>query len=85
MNEKETGGTAFPTTELWSSAEKKWVHSASAGMTLRDFFAAKAVQAAITSSAIWVTGEAAEEVKTIDDFAALAYRIADAMLKAREA
>ena len=45
------------------------------GMTLRDYFAAKAMQGFCTNRAVILYVEASEE----------AYRVADAMLKAREA
>ena len=61
---KDTGGPAFPHSRLGSDAD---------GMTLRDYFAAKAMQALITR--ISMSGE---------DQARKAYEIADAMLKARQ-
>jgi hypothetical protein len=48
------------------------------GMTLRDYFAAKAMQAAITGCATRA------EVGLYSDWAGFAYEMADAMLKARE-
>ena len=48
-------------------------------MTLRDYFAAKAMQAAITGCAT------RGEVGIYSNWAGLAYDMADAMLKAREA
>ena len=60
---KNTGGPAFPHSGLGSDAD---------GMTLRDYFAAKAMQALITR--ISMSG---------GDQARKAYEIADAMLKAR--
>ena len=64
-----TGGPAFPTP----------AHNlANDGMTLRDYFAAKAMQGmlagTLTPEAIWSQDEVAET----------AYNVADAMLKARE-
>ena len=47
------------------------------GMTLRDYFAAKAMQAAITGTAT------RRETFLYSDCAALSYEMADAMLKAR--
>ena len=44
------------------------------GMTLRDYFAAKAMQGFCTNRAVILYVEASEE----------AYRVADAMMKARE-
>ena len=50
------------------------------GMTLRDYFAAKAMQAVITGSATQ------NKVDSYSDYwAGFAYEMADAMLKAREA
>lgn len=46
-------------------------------MTLRDYFAASAMQA-------YVTAEAADIVLDVDITAADAYKMADAMLRARE-
>jgi len=54
----------------------------SRGMTLRDYFAAKAMQGIINSDKyVGVIGVNRYEQRTAED----AYKIADAMLKAREA
>jgi hypothetical protein len=74
---KETGGPAFPNIEY-----KQPVGGGShmmtiiGGMTLRDYFAAKALQGICASgpSASWPN----------DHLAAKAYNLADAMLKARD-
>lgn len=58
--------------------------SAEGGMTLRDYFAAKAIGALISSSDVFQTGSG-RKASTPDDFAMIAYLYADAMLKAREA
>ena len=75
MNNKETGGPAFP------QSNDRVVHALSvansSGMTLRDYFAAKAMQG-ITST---LSGTAPVLYDAIADDA---YTIADAMLKARE-
>ena len=68
MNNTNTGGPAFAVAEL---ANIKWE-----GMTLRDYFAAKAMQADMTAGIhendfAWSAGRA--------------YKMADAMLKAKEA
>ena len=69
MSEIDTGGPAFPHHVVcengWSETQKLQ------GMTLRDYFAAKAMQALTTTN-------------YIDANARLAYAIADAMLKARQ-
>jgi hypothetical protein len=66
---------AFPTT-MHNYGDGKY---ASHGMTLRDYFAAKAMQAAITGCAT------RGEVGLYSNWAGLAYEMADAMLKEREA
>ena len=53
-------------------------YNAHVGMTLRDYFAAKAMQAAITGCAT------RGEVGIYSNWAGLAYDMADAMLAARE-
>ena len=68
----KTGGPAFPSTHHngWGEPEK--------GMTLRDYFAAKAMQGCVagiaTRADTFFYAECAE----------LSYEMADAMLKARE-
>ena len=64
--EKDTGGNAFPTTAVYESEK---------GMTLRDYFAAKAMQGLMAGD---FTGG-------YDDFASHSYQIADAMMAARNA
>ena len=61
---KETGGPAFP-----SESADGFIHT---GMTLRDYFAAKAMAADIATS-----------YHSVNDIAELAYKMADAMLEAR--
>ena len=65
MSTKNTGGPAFPTV---------MVDKPEGGMTLRDYFAAKAMQALL-----------GYEEGTLKNDAEVAYQMADAMLKAREA
>ena len=70
MSDKDTGGPAFPNEGFngWGEPEK--------GMTLRDYFAAKAMQA-----------DMADGIHE-NDFAwsaARAYKMANAMLEARKA
>lgn len=60
--------------------------SANDGMTLRDYFAAKAMHALYTSTFEYVfTGASRtpEYVKLMDELAQDAYQVADSMLKAR--
>jgi hypothetical protein len=65
MSNTNTGGPAFPTATLAQKTE--------GGMTLRDYFAAKAMQG--------LTQKYSHE----GDISRNAYKIADAMLKARDA
>ena len=70
MKNINTGGSAFP---------HGYAHSAFCGMTLRDYFAAKAM------NAYWNDPEVSDCVNTPESVARWAYEIADAMLKEREA
>lgn len=67
-----TGGPAFPVIFEWGNGD--WVNEP--GMTLRDYFAAKAL----------LVGSSANKSPAYDDEtrARYAYELADAMLKARE-
>ena len=65
MNTKDTGGPAFPYLETGDCGQRE-------GMTLRDYFAAKAMQGLI--------GKYSHQ----NDIARNAYAIADAMLGARK-
>ena len=70
---KETGGTAFPVQSVYVED----LDTNSRGMTLRDYFAAKALQ----------TGyQVVKECYVIDkdELAKWCFEMADAMLKARE-
>jgi hypothetical protein len=75
MNNTNTGGPAFPVLH-WISGEST---GAEEGMTLRDYFAAKAMQALITANGPTPAGGWPTYAERT------AYTIADAMLKAREA
>lgn len=68
-----TGGPAFPSGLIDPSTPEDAVQSLHNGMTLRDYFAAKAMPQMLALCG------------TRDVAAVEAYRIADAMLKAREA
>lgn len=69
---KNTGGPAFPVP--LNPGESYQGHGPYDGMTLRDYFAAKAMQGALANPEIKETAAARSE---------WAYEIADAMLKAR--
>jgi hypothetical protein len=73
MNNTNTGGPAFPQSSVEQLASKFNVQ----GMTLRDYFAAKAMQGYLGSPE-WL-----REVSP-QGTAEAAYRVADEMLKARE-
>ena len=67
---KETGGPAFPGFDYIDQHGKKNPE----GMTLRDYFAAQAMQAMAQKYSLENKGDVSRN----------AYKIADAMLKARE-
>ena len=69
MNNTNTGGPAFPT-KAYDLERQTLVREE--GMTLRDYFAAKAMQVFIQN-----------ERSTMQQDAEAAYQMADAMLKAR--
>ena len=69
------GGPAFPTSADNGHSENQ------DGMTLRDYFAAKALQGFCAYGAL----SNPDHGHTIDDVVADAYDAADAMLKARQA
>jgi hypothetical protein len=71
MSNTNTGGPAFPHTE--ANGE----NSVEVGMTLRDYFAAKAMSSLIEDPDL--------RSAHLDGAAIFAYKMADAMLKAREA
>jgi hypothetical protein len=72
-----TGGPAFPVVYDHSKADVRQVYG---GMTLRDYFAAKAMQGLM--GRVWGEQNDDELIRT---WANSAYLMADAMLKAREA
>ena len=71
----ETGGPAFPFGQTDSMSGQLVNGWGSEGMTLRDYFAAKAMQG-------WTANPLSNDSST-QDVAAWAYRQADAMLAAR--
>ncbi len=94
------GGPAFPSTESYytgssQDGDRQLEIGSAGGMTLRDYFAAKAMQGAITEGALpRIIKEVAEEPShvTLDEavkitnslLAKMSYDIADAMLIARQ-
>ncbi len=82
MNMINDGGPAFPQSEAWGSR-----HPVPGGMTLRDYFAAKAMQSMLLDTKQFAgcgLGEA-PLAAVPDIIAGWSYLMADAMLKAREA
>lgn len=76
-NKTETGGPAFPGLEyLGAESKGEWRDKPYDGMTLRDYFAAKALQGIMQNDHVDGQGDDTRH-------AALAYRYADAMLAAR--
>lgn len=73
MKMKDYGGPAFPTLHIPDASPPAW-----SGMTLRDYFAAKAM---IT---FWMDPEITDCNRDLDSVARWSYEMADAMLKARE-
>ena len=71
MNEKVTGGPAFPDPGRAQSAKQREILKGH-GMTLRDYFAAKAMQGLVTKRSC-----------SLDELPKFAYLFADAMLAER--
>lgn len=76
MSNSKEGGSAFPFGQTDSVSGQLINGWGSEGMTLRDYFAAKAMQG-------WTANPLPND-SSIQDVAAWAYRQADAMIKARE-
>lgn len=73
---RNTGGQAFPRQQWEYDGQNNVLQYQEEGMTLRDYFAAKAMQGRLANPD-WL----ASDERTAAD----AYQIADEMLKAREA
>jgi hypothetical protein len=80
MNETNTGGPAFPSHGSMGEVAQE-------GMTLRDYFAAKAMQSILPSyQNVFDDETGSDDDPTFPELLAKdAYIMADAMLKAREA
>lgn len=82
MSEIKDGGPAFPIPgEVFHYEEGSFSDKAYAGMTLRDYFAAKAMHAALMTI---VAGKDVTHAQMAQAVAPIAYMMADAMLRARE-
>lgn len=75
MTHKYDGGPAFPFGQISEVTGQPVNGFYDPGMTLRDYFAAKALQGILAHPEVKATAESRSE---------WAYKIADAMLKARE-
>ena len=78
--ERDDGGSAFPQIETgYSESDHDYTGNvySTGGMTLRDYFAAKALPALTGGYQEWAIERDADRV------AQIAYSVADAMLKAR--
>lgn len=92
MSDTNTGGPAFPGlnaeyTGISSDGQERYEIQPSGGMTLRDYFAAKAMQGDIASMVDPNGERCGIQIDLPDEnlvrLATLYYRMADAMLKAR--
>jgi len=88
MSNTNTGGPAFPTVDYTKPVGSgNHIMTINGGMTLRDYFAAKAMQAIYAAQVEWQSTDCpadAESLQVMEDVAGDAYALADAMLKARE-
>lgn len=73
MTERDDGGPAFPWLD-WESSRGEFLQK---GMSLRDYFAAKAMEAILANSQIVVNDKTS--------ISSMAYQMADSMLAARKA
>lgn len=73
MNDKETGGSAFPVTGLSGLPNDQFIYP-DGGMTLRDYFAGKAISGIVSGGT---------QGDSIQSLANLAYMISDAMIAER--
>lgn len=77
MTDKDTGGPAFPRPFSVDDVDPDISYPAHTGMTLRDYFAAKAMSSYIARPNLPIS-------VTDEQLAFASYDMADAMLKARE-
>lgn len=91
MSEKiNTGGPAFPVSTRPLKHETEFGHQDSpstwqyGGMTMRDYFAAKAMHGVMTMYKPTIDGATLTIPHHAEQVADIAYAMADAMLKARE-
>ena len=86
MSTKNDGGAAFPVLPPcdMEGASASGYPYPEAGMTMRDYFAAKAMQAALVNATLpGVAEREPEAMQLVSQLCACCYVIADEMLKAR--
>ena len=88
MTKHNNGGPAFPC-EVGQASDGHTIQTGNMqwmqpGMTLRDYFAAKAMQSVLDGSWPDLHLKPKQHLSPIENSAVFAYEIADAMLKARE-
>lgn len=78
---QKDGGQAFPSPGVGLNGHQRYAYE---GMSLRDYFAAKAMHASmVTPEDVAIHAESGDD--WVGSLACMAYRVADAMLKARTA
>lgn len=84
MSTKHDGGSAFPSADMLAAEARSAgeARQMARGMTLRDYFAAKAMEGLIASSGGEKFGTAHPETNAA--FAIAAFALADAMIEARK-
>lgn len=87
---KDDGGPAFPVADVHQESYGGGVYGPvttdyTAGMSLRDYFAAQAAQRAADATCDYLESDPAEAVAHAIRHAKAAYMVADAMLAARKA
>jgi hypothetical protein len=81
--ERDEGGSAFPELDRnWDNDLGRYVYGSIGGMTLRDYFAAKAMHQFMRGAVLPPGFDATEQLALVGQ---RAYEVADAMLKARSA
>jgi hypothetical protein len=87
MTKPDNGGPAFPRDKLaWDfGSDDMTMRNAQPGMTLRDYFAAKAMHALMTIPFGEWKDANGSQIGNVDQYASESYAMADAMLEARQA
>jgi hypothetical protein len=84
--ERDEGGSAFPELDRnWDNDLGRYVYGSIGGMTLRDYFAAKAMQGMLGALAASSSGLHDDFRKSANAITEMSYFVADAMLKVRSA